>query len=111
MSGNVCSVDDAAEALVAELPNPPRSQQPGRRSWQLTVAPNGPAQDADIFLMGSNPTNPATFVQSRTSAVASSARGGPGVSETLTYTPPVSGWFGVVVNVRSAIGDVTLTRS
>ncbi len=77
----------------------------------LTVAPNGPAQDADIFLMGSNPTNPATFVQSRTSAVASSARGGPGVSETLTYTPTVSGWFGVVVNVRSAIGDVTLTRS
>jgi hypothetical protein len=77
----------------------------------LTAAPQNSGQDVDLSLMGSDPTNPATFVQGRIAAVASGNRGGPGASETLTYTPTHSGWYGVVINVRSAIGDITLTRS
>jgi hypothetical protein len=77
----------------------------------LTAAPQNSGQDVDLFLMGSDPSSPGTFVQRRIAALASGIGGGPGVSETLTYTPTISGWYGVVINTRSAISDVTLTRS
>lgn len=77
----------------------------------LTAAPQNSGQDVDFFLMGSDPTNPATFTPGRIAALASGIGGGPGASETLTYTPTRSGWYGVVINVRSAVGDITLTRS
>ncbi len=76
----------------------------------LSITPAA-GQNVDLFLMGDNPNDATTFVRGRSAAVASSTSGGAGAAETLTYTPTVTGWFGVVITQRGGTGDVNLTRA
>ncbi|MEV6511760.1 hypothetical protein AB0M61_37325 [Streptomyces sp. NPDC051642] len=67
---------------------------------------------ASLFIMGDDPSTPATFVQGRGSAVAqalaSPISGGP---VSVTFTPTRTGRYGVVVTGDNGGGDYTLTRS
>jgi hypothetical protein len=76
------------------------------RDTQLTAG-----QNPELFLFGSNPAAPNTFVRSRGPAVASPTTGGPGAAETITHTPPRSGWYGVVVLNVAGAGNYTVTRA
>ncbi len=71
----------------------------------------GPYMDVDLSLMGDDPDNPATWVRSRSAAVASAGSGGRGVAETLTYTPTMEGWYGVVVTNKGGSGSLVLSRN
>ena len=77
----------------------------------LTVTPGVGTQNPELFLMGSDPANSSTWVRPRSSAVSLSTANGPGVAETLTYTPTRTGWFGVVVVNAAGSGNYTLTRA
>ncbi len=77
----------------------------------IAVAPTNLGQDAELFLMGDDPANPATFVRGRPFAVATASAAGAGATETLTFTPATTGWYGVVVVNQAGSGDYTLTRS
>lgn len=77
----------------------------------ITATPSTANQDPGLFLMGDNPNDNTTFVRSRFSAVASSVANGPGVAESLTFTPTITGWYGVVITNQHGLGDYTLTRS
>jgi len=96
-SGNVVAVRDTY--LTAGVP------------VTLTVTPTNSGQDPELFLMGDDPANSATFVRGRASASATAASYGSGAAETLTYTPTRTGWFGVVVTNKVGSGNYTLTRS
>jgi hypothetical protein len=61
--------------------------------------------------MGDDAANSATWVRVRGSAVATSVVAAAGAAETLTYTPPTSGWYGVVVTNKAGSGNYTLTRA
>ncbi|HTI21118.1 MAG TPA: hypothetical protein VL652_09010 [Kutzneria sp.] len=77
----------------------------------LTVTPSDPGQDAELFLMGSDPAQPSTFVQPRSANVAQASGAGPGQPESLTYTATSAGCFGAVVVNKGGAGSYTLTRS
>ncbi|MEU4236842.1 hypothetical protein [Actinoplanes sp. NPDC026619] len=77
----------------------------------LSVTPSTTEQNPSILLMGDDPANAATFVQGRFQAKATGAAFGPGIAESLTYTPTLSGWYGVVITSQHGVGDYTLTRS
>ncbi|GIH04000.1 hypothetical protein Rhe02_20670 [Rhizocola hellebori] len=76
----------------------------------LRVTPSNIGQNPELFLFGSDPADPNTFVRSRGQALASSTAGGPGAAETITFTPPRSGWYGVVVINAAGAGNYTMTR-
>ncbi len=78
---------------------------------KISVTPQGASQDPELFLVGSDPSAPLTFVRSKANAAARSATAGVGAVETLTYTPTVSGWYGVVVTNNGGVGNYALTRS
>ncbi|WP_416964757.1 hypothetical protein [Streptomyces sp. Agncl-13] len=78
----------------------------------ITLTPDNPISVAGLFVMGDDPGNPSTFVQSRSSAVASavgSNSGGQPVS--VTFTPTRTGEYGIVTTFDNVGGDYTLTRS
>ena len=77
----------------------------------ISATPSTAEQNPGLFLMGDDPNNATTFVRSRFSAVASGAVNGPGVAESLTFTPTITGWYGVVITSQHGRGDYTLTRS
>ncbi|MFI6073899.1 hypothetical protein ACIA5C_20225 [Actinoplanes sp. NPDC051343] len=77
----------------------------------FSVTPSTVDQDPGLFVMGDDPGNPATFVRSRSAASASSTGNGPGTTEFLSFTPAISGWYGVVITNQHGVGDYTLTRS
>jgi hypothetical protein len=77
----------------------------------ISVIPSTTEQNPGLFLMGDDPSIPASFVRPRSGAVASGAVNGPGVGESLSYTPTISGWYGVVITSQHGVGDYTLTRS
>jgi hypothetical protein len=77
----------------------------------IRATPTKAAQNPELHLMGSDAANTATWVRSRSSAVASSSAAGPGAAEQITYTPTVSGWYGLVVINAAGSGPYTLTRS
>lgn len=77
----------------------------------ISVTPSTVDQNPGLFVMGDDPGNPATFVRSRFSASASSTGNGPGVTEFLSFTPAISGWYGVVITNQHGVGDYTLTRT
>jgi hypothetical protein len=77
----------------------------------ISVTPSTVDQNPGLFVMGDDPGNPATFVRSRSAAAASSIGNGPGVTEFLSFTPAISGWYGVVITNQHGVGDYTLTRS
>lgn len=78
----------------------------------ITLTTTSPISVASLFVMGDDPSNPATFVQGRSSAVASavgSNSGGQPVS--VTFTPTRTGEYGIVTTFDNVGGDYTLTRS
>jgi hypothetical protein len=77
----------------------------------ISATPSTTDQNPGLFLMGDDPNNAATFVRSRSLAVASGAVNGPGVVESLFYTPTISSWYGVVITNQHGVGDYTPTRS
>jgi hypothetical protein len=77
----------------------------------INVTPTNGGQNPELFLFGDDPAAPATFVQTRSSAVASSTFNGAGVAEQFTYTPTRTGWFGVAVINTAGSGNYTLTLS
>ncbi|GAA0250909.1 hypothetical protein GCM10010492_58970 [Saccharothrix mutabilis subsp. mutabilis] len=77
----------------------------------LTATPSDGGQDAELFLLASNPDQPASFVQGRASAVAQATGAGPGSPETLTHTATSSGCYGVVLVNRGGAGVYTLSRA
>ncbi|WP_326722171.1 hypothetical protein OHT59_24960 [Streptomyces sp. NBC_00243] len=78
----------------------------------ITLTTTSPISVASLFVMGDDPSAPSTFVQSRSSAVASavgSNSGGQPVS--VTFTPTRTGEYGIVTTFDNVGGDYTLTRS
>ncbi len=73
------------------------------------IAGNG-TQDAELFVLSSD-ANAATWVRSRAQAAASATLGGAGATETITFTPTISGWHGLVLVNKAGSGTYTLTRS
>ncbi|MEU7478336.1 hypothetical protein AB0A63_20290 [Lentzea sp. NPDC042327] len=76
----------------------------------IKVTPGSASQDAELFLVGSVAGQSATYVRSRTSVAAGAAVGGPGAVETITFTPPATGWYGVVLVNKAGSGTYTLQR-
>jgi hypothetical protein len=78
------------------------------QSVSLTVIPlNG--QNPELYLMRSDPNDPATWIRNSAEAASSSTGNGPGSSESVFYTAPTSGWYGmVVVNANQKGGTYLL---
>ena len=77
----------------------------------IRVSPSAGTQDAAVYLMGSTSGVPSTYVQSRSAAVKTAAANGPGVAETLTYTPTASGWYGFVLVNKAGSGTYTVVNT
>ncbi|MEU6148868.1 hypothetical protein ABZ816_02600 [Actinosynnema sp. NPDC047251] len=77
----------------------------------LTATPSDGGQDAELFLLASNPDQPASFVQNRAAAVAQAGGQGPGQPETLTHEATSTGCYGVVLVNRGGAGVYTLSRA
>ena len=77
----------------------------------IKVTPSAGTQDAAVYLMGSTSGVPSTYVQSRSAAVKTAAANGPGVAETLTYTPTASGWYGFVLVNKAGGGTYTVVNT
>lgn len=77
----------------------------------IVVEPSAGA-DVDVYLMQSDPSDPATHYLRRASAVASSTSGGPGVAETVSFTSVDTDWLGlVIINKSSTTGATFSIRS
>ena len=66
--------------------------------------------DLDLFAHDSTSGTPATYVQGRPAAVASSASGGLGAPEAIQYTVPETDWTGLVLLNKSGSGTATVYR-
>ncbi len=77
----------------------------------LRAVPGNSSQDPELFLMASDGTNPGTWYQPRVNARVSASAAGPGGTETITFTPTVSDWYGLVLVNKAGSGTYTLTRS
>ncbi|SDO58081.1 hypothetical protein [Lentzea jiangxiensis] len=76
----------------------------------IKVTPGSASQDAELFIVGSVDGSSSTYVRSRATASAGATAGGPGAVETITFTPAVSGWHGVVLINKAGSGTYTLQR-
>jgi hypothetical protein len=76
----------------------------------ISLTPHN-GQESELFLLGSIPQDPRTFVRSRANALAASTVPGPGAFQQIAFTSGISGWYGVVVVNRVGSGGYTLTRS
>jgi hypothetical protein len=68
--------------------------------------------DVDMFIMGSDPADPATHVRTRGQALATAARRGVNLFEDINpFIAPTDGFFGVVlVNQSGTAGTCTVQR-
>jgi hypothetical protein len=76
----------------------------------FTVTPGDPSQDAQLFVVSSDPADPTTFIRPSGTATAASPTG-PGQPETISYTAAQGGCVGVVVINKAGSGTYTLNRS
>jgi hypothetical protein len=75
----------------------------------MTVTPSQGDLNPDLFAVTSNPLDPATWIKNRAQATASATTAGFNVPETLTFTPPTTGFYGIViVNKEAGFGDFSL---
>ena len=79
--------------------------------YTFTAQPSTRRMNPSVFLMGSTAGDTTTYVRPRSTALVSAAAGGAGASETFSFTPTASGWYGLVVLNESGSGTVTLTRT
>jgi hypothetical protein len=77
----------------------------------IAVTPTNAGQDPELFLFGDDPAVPSSFVKARPAASAASTFNGAGATESVTFTPTRSGWFGVVVTNKAGSGNYTLSLS
>jgi len=63
----------------------------------IAVKPSTGDADIDVFLMKSDPANPASWYQGRSQAVAYAANATPGGDEYLDYQSATTDWYGLVV--------------
>ncbi|MBB4965537.1 hypothetical protein [Saccharothrix violaceirubra] len=80
------------------------------REVTIAVDPATTGQNPELYLVGSVPGQPDTYVRNRAQAVAQSTGGGAGATETITFTAPSTGFYGVVVINRSGGGSYELSR-
>jgi hypothetical protein len=83
----------------------------GAEQVTVTVTPSDPGQNAELFLMASDPNNAATTVQNRGGAAASAVGAGPGQPETVTFQSTGADCYGLVLVNRAGAGTYTVTRS
>ncbi|MFJ2773887.1 hypothetical protein [Streptomyces sp. NPDC087300] len=76
----------------------------------ITATPSDPGQDAELFLMDSDPADAKTAVRGRYAASASSFGNGPGQAESFTFTSQ-GGCYGVVLINKAGSGTYTVTES
>ncbi|WP_433271577.1 hypothetical protein ACQPZF_12760 [Actinosynnema sp. CS-041913] len=76
----------------------------------ITVTPSDPSQDAELFLMDSDPAAPATAVVGRSAALAESTGNGPNQPESVRFTPQ-GGCYGVVLVNKAGSGSYNVTLS
>ncbi|WP_438290386.1 hypothetical protein [Streptomyces sp. HUAS TT7] len=82
---------------------------PANTKATITATPSDPSQDAELFLMASDPAQSSTWVQPRAFAAAKAGGQGPGKAESFTYTATAGGCYGVVLVNRAGSGSYTLT--
>jgi hypothetical protein len=75
------------------------------------ITPGSSAQNPALFLMSSNAANSSTWIKSRAQSTKSAFSNGNGQAEVISYTPTVSGWYGLVVINNAASGTYTLKRT
>jgi hypothetical protein len=80
-------------------------------TYQITVVPSTQEQDPSLFLMWSRPKTENTWYRSRNNAIMAASAGVAGVTETITFTPEVSDWYGVVLINEAGDGTYTLSRT
>ena len=80
-------------------------------AYEISAVPANGTQNASLFIMSSNPSFPLTWVKSRNAADASADLAVAGAPETMTFTPTISDWYGVVLVNESGSGAYTLTRT
>jgi hypothetical protein len=76
----------------------------------IRVIPSNSGQNPSLFLMTSTSSS-STWVKSRAQSTKAAFSNGPGASEVFTFTPAVSGWYGVVVLNQAGSGSYTLKRT
>ncbi|MEV5283433.1 hypothetical protein [Streptomyces sp. NPDC052811] len=81
---------------------------PANTKATITATPSDPSQDAELFLMASDPAQSSTWVQPRAFAAAKAGGQGPGKAESFTYTAPAAGCYGVVLVNKEGSGTYTL---
>ena len=77
----------------------------------LRVTPGNASQNPALFLMSSNAADSSTWIKSRAQSTKWSFSHGAGQAEVITYTPTVSGWYGLVVLNNAASGTYKLKRT
>ena len=77
----------------------------------LRVTPGNASQNPAVFLMSSNGADSSTWIKSRAQSTKWSFSHGAGQAEVITYTPTVSGWYGLVVLNNAASGTYKLKRT
>ncbi|MEV0675288.1 hypothetical protein AB0I60_02065 [Actinosynnema sp. NPDC050436] len=80
------------------------------REVTIEVDPATAGQNPELYLLGSTAGQPDTYVRSRAQAVAQATGGGAGDTETITFTAPTTGFYGIVVVNRSGGGSYELSR-
>jgi hypothetical protein len=75
------------------------------------VTPGNSTQNPALFLMSSNAADSSTWIKSRAQSTKAAFSNGAGQAEVITYTPTVSGWYGLVVINNAASGQYTLKRT
>ncbi|GAA1894946.1 hypothetical protein GCM10009837_16150 [Streptomyces durmitorensis] len=76
----------------------------------ITATPSDASQDAELFLMDSDPASPNTAVRGRYAATASGTANGPGQAESFKFTSQ-GGCYGVVLVNKAGSGTYTVTES
>jgi hypothetical protein len=80
------------------------------KTYRFVLSPGSSLMDADLFLMGSLPLTPETWVQSRSQAVKATF-GSPGAPVIMQITAPRSDWYGLVIVRTGFAGTWDLTRT
>ncbi|MFE0177533.1 hypothetical protein ACFWZ2_35005 [Streptomyces sp. NPDC059002] len=76
----------------------------------ITAKPSDASQDAELFLMDSDPADAKTAVRGRYAASASATGNGPGQAESFKFTAQ-GGCYGVVLINKAGSGTYTVTES
>ncbi|WP_210590491.1 hypothetical protein [Streptomyces sp. GESEQ-35] len=77
----------------------------------ITVTPSDAGQDAELYIVASEPGPGTSSVKGRQDILTGSVTGGPGETETVTLTPSSLDCYGVVLINRAGSGTYSLSVS